>query len=380
MTAMKLHGIFAPLTTPFDAEGNLALGQVRNNVALYNKTKLAGYVPNGSTSESVLLLWEEVYKLWEAVRDATAPSKILIAGTGAESTSETIEHTNRAARIGYSVALVRTPSFYKPSINDHMLAEHYLRVADNARIPVMVYSVPVFTHVTVEASLIARVAKHPNIVGMKDSSGDMKGIAAIIAAAPREFQTLTGSAATLYEALELGAVGAILGLADVFPDLCAEIYESSESRAKIGAAGENVADGLRHRRAEIRTGSHGFLRRPAAPSPARRERAGQGGNRPDVGESYLPASASFIAVVCGRLGRAGRTSFTRFARMHAVQARWCGQIGASFRAVAAVRPRSALLAFLILRPPLIAASQGRVYHESLDGVSLSFLPRYSPDL
>jgi dihydrodipicolinate synthase/N-acetylneuraminate lyase len=229
MTSMKLHGIFAPLTTPFDSEGNVALGQVRNNVALYNKTKLAGYVPNGSTSESVLLLWEEVYKVWEAVRDAAAPSKILIAGTGAESTAETIEHTNRAARIGYSVALVRTPSFYKPSINDHMLAEHYLRVADNARIPVMVYSVPVFTHVTVEASLIARVANHPNIIGMKDSSGDMKGIAAIIAAAPKEFQTLTGSASTLYEALELGAVGAILGLADVFPDLCAEIYEAAEA-------------------------------------------------------------------------------------------------------------------------------------------------------
>jgi len=231
---MKLHGIFAPLTTPFDSEGNVALGQVRNNVALYNKTKLAGYVPNGSTSESVLLLWEEVYKVWEAVRDAAAPSKILIAGTGAESTAETIEHTNRAARIGYAVALVRTPSFYKPSINDHMLAEHYLRVADNARIPVMVYSVPVFTHVTVEASLIARVANHPNIIGMKDSSGDMKGIAAIIAAAPKEFQTLTGSASTLYEALELGAVGAILGLADVFPDLCAEIYEAASAgdRAK----------------------------------------------------------------------------------------------------------------------------------------------------
>jgi 4-hydroxy-2-oxoglutarate aldolase len=227
MTAMKLHGIFAPLTTPFEADGSVALGQVRNNVALYNKTKLAGYVPNGSTSESVLLLWEEVYKVWEAVRDAASPGKILIAGTGAESTSETIEHTNRAARIGYAVALVRTPSFYKPSINDHMLAEHYLRVADNARIPVMVYSVPVFTHVTVGASLIERVAKHPNIIGMKDSSGDMKGISAMIAAAPKEFQTLTGAASTLYEALELGAVGAILGLADAFPDLCAEIYEAA---------------------------------------------------------------------------------------------------------------------------------------------------------
>jgi 4-hydroxy-2-oxoglutarate aldolase len=224
---MKLHGIFAPLITPFDADGNVALGQVRDNVTLYNKTKLAGYVPNGSTSESVLLRWEEVYKVWEAVRDAAAHEKILIAGTGAESTAETIEHTNRAAKIGYAVALVRTPSFYKPSIDDHMLAEHYLRVADAVRIPVMVYSVPVFTHVAVGASLIARVGKHPNIVGMKDSSGDMQGIAAIIAAAPKEFQMLTGAASSLYEALQLGAVGAILGLADVFPDLCAEIYAAA---------------------------------------------------------------------------------------------------------------------------------------------------------
>jgi 4-hydroxy-2-oxoglutarate aldolase len=234
MTDMKLHGIFAPLITPFDADGNVALGQVRDNVALYNKTKLAGYVPNGSTSESVLLRWDEVYKVWEGVRDAAAPGKILIAGTGAESTVETIEHTNRAAKIGYAVALVRTPSFYKPSIDDHMLAEHYLRVADAARIPVMVYSVPVFTHVTVGASLIERVANHANIIGMKDSSGDMKGIAAIIAAAPKEFQTLTGAASSLYEALQLGAVGAILGLADVFPDLCAEIYAAARAgdRAK----------------------------------------------------------------------------------------------------------------------------------------------------
>jgi 4-hydroxy-2-oxoglutarate aldolase len=231
---MKLHGIFAPLITPFDADGNVALGEVRKNVTLYNKTKLAGYVPNGSTSESVLLRWEEVYKVWEAVRDAAAPEKLLIAGTGAESTAETVEHTNRAAKIGYAVALVRTPSFYKPSIDDHMLAEHYLRVADAALIPVMVYSVPVFTHVTVGASLIERVGKHPNIIGMKDSSGDMKGIAAIIAAAPKGFQTLTGAASSLYEALQLGAVGAILGLADVFPDLCAEIYEAAEAgdRAK----------------------------------------------------------------------------------------------------------------------------------------------------
>jgi 4-hydroxy-2-oxoglutarate aldolase len=231
---MNIHGIFAPLTTPFEANGSLALTRLRENLARYNQTGLAGYVSNGSTSESVLLKWEEVYRVWETVRDCAAPDKIVIAGTGAESTAETIEHTHRAAKIGYAAALVRTPSFYKPAVNEHMLAEHYLRVADAATIPVMVYSVPIFTHVTVEAPLIARVAHHPNIIGIKDSSGDVGGVAAIVAAAPKHFQTLVGSAATLYESLEVGAVGAILALADAFPELCSEIYERSRAgdRAK----------------------------------------------------------------------------------------------------------------------------------------------------
>ena len=232
---MNLQGIFAPLTTPFEANGSLALTRLRDNVALYNKTGLAGYVSNGSTSESVLLKWEEVYRVWETVKGSAAADKILIAGSGAESTAETIEHTHRAAKIGYAAALVRTPSFYKPAMNEHTLAEHYLRVADAATIPVMVYSVPIFTHVTVGAPLIARVVHHPNIIGIKDSSGNVEGVAGIIAAAPKHFQTLVGSAATLYESLEIGAVGAILALADAFPELCSEIYESSRAGGRAKA-------------------------------------------------------------------------------------------------------------------------------------------------
>jgi 4-hydroxy-2-oxoglutarate aldolase len=226
---VKLHGIFPPLTTPFAPDGAVALPKLRENIARYNKTGLAGYAINGSTSESVLLKWEEVYRIWETAREAATPEKILIAGTGAESTAETIEHTNRAASLGYALALVRTPSFYKPAMTESALAEHYLRVADAARIPILVYSVPVFTHVTVEAPLIARVSKHPNIIGMKDSSGSVPGIAEIIAAAPQEFQTLVGSASTLYESLEKGAVGAILAVACAFPELCVEIYEASRA-------------------------------------------------------------------------------------------------------------------------------------------------------
>lgn len=223
---MKLHGIFAPLTTPFAPDGGVAYTHLRENIARYNRTGLAGYVMNGSTSESVLLLWEEVYRVWETAKKAAGPEKILIAGTGAESTSETIEHTKRAAAIGFDAALVRTPSFYKPAINDELLAEHYVRVADASKIPVLIYSVPVFTHITVEASLIARVGTHPNIAGIKDSSGSVEGIAKIIAAAPKEFQALVGSAATLYDSLQRGAVGAVIAISDAFPEICVEIYEA----------------------------------------------------------------------------------------------------------------------------------------------------------
>jgi len=226
---VKLSGIFAPITTPFADDQSVAYGRLRENVARYNKTGLAGYVPNGSTSESVLLRWEEVYKVWETIKESASAEKILIAGTGAESTAETIEHTNRAASLGYAAALVRTPSFYKPAVNDDLLAAHYLRVADAARIPVLLYSVPIYTHITIEPSLVARVAHHPNIAGMKDSSGNVEAVRQIVAAAPKTFQMLVGWPTTLFESLELGAMGAILALADVFPDLCVEIFECSRS-------------------------------------------------------------------------------------------------------------------------------------------------------
>jgi 4-hydroxy-2-oxoglutarate aldolase len=239
---MNLHGIFPPLTTPFAPDGSIAPARLRENITRYNEIGLAGYVVNGSTGESVLLTWEEIYRLWEAARSAAAPEKTMIAGTGAESTAETIAHTNRAAEMGYNAALVRTPSFYKPAMNENTLAEHYLRVADAARIPILVYSVPIFTHIQAEAPLIARVAKHPNIIGMKDSSGDVPGVAKIIAAAPKNFRTLVGSAATLFESLEIGAIGAILALACAFPELCVEIYE--KSRAGDAAAARSLAQKL----------------------------------------------------------------------------------------------------------------------------------------
>jgi 4-hydroxy-2-oxoglutarate aldolase len=234
---MDLFGIFAPLTTPFGAEGEVALVRLRENITRYNQTPLAGYVINGSTSESVLLLWSEVYRVWETARACAATGKVLIAGTGAESTAETIEHTQRAAALGFDAALVRTPSFYKPAINDVLLAQHYLRVADTSRIPILIYSVPVFTHVTVEASLIERVGTHPNIAGIKDSSGSVEGVARIMAAAPKSFRTLVGSAATLYDSLERGASGAVIAIADAFPEMCVELWQAARAGNRERARG-----------------------------------------------------------------------------------------------------------------------------------------------
>jgi 4-hydroxy-2-oxoglutarate aldolase len=234
---MDLFGILAPLTTPFGAEGEVALVRLRENITRYNRTPLAGYVINGSTSESVLLLWSEVYRVWEKARACAATGKVLIAGTGAESTAETIEHTQRAAALGFDAALVRTPSFYKPAINDVLLAQHYLRVADTSRIPILIYSVPVFTHVTVEASLIERVGTHPNIAGIKDSSGSVEGVARIMAAAPKSFRTLVGSAATLYDSLERGASGAVIAIADAFPEMCVELWQAARAGNRERARG-----------------------------------------------------------------------------------------------------------------------------------------------
>src|ERR1700730_12356519 len=168
---MDLHGIFAAVTTPFAPDGAVSLERLRENITRYNQTRLSGYVLNGSTGESVLLRWEEIERIWETVREVAAPGKILIAGTAAESTAETIEHTNRAASIGCDVALVRTPHYFKPQMTPDALTEFYLRVADAAKVPVLGYSVPIYTQLTLGAEVVGRVATHSNIIGMKDSSG-----------------------------------------------------------------------------------------------------------------------------------------------------------------------------------------------------------------
>jgi 4-hydroxy-2-oxoglutarate aldolase len=222
---MNLHGVFPPLTTPFTAEGALALHRLRENIRRYNALELAGYVVTGSTGEAVLLSRDEVEQVWAAAAEAASPGKTLIAGTGVDSTSETIARTRRAAQLGYHAALVKTPYYYKPQMTPAAEQEHFLRVADASPIPLLIYSVPQFTGVAVEAPLVARLAEHPNILGIKESSGNVQRVGEIIHSAPAQFQTLVGSASTLFPSLALGAVGAILAIACPLPELCVELYK-----------------------------------------------------------------------------------------------------------------------------------------------------------
>ncbi len=222
---MDLGGVYPALTTPFAADGEVSLADVKYNIERYNSTGVAGFVVLGSTGESVLLSRTEMDNVLTTVRDAAGQGKRLIAGTGAESTQDTIERTKRAADLGYHFALVKTPHYYKPAYKPEVLIAHYRRVADASPIPVLLYSVPIFTGVTLEAPEVGALAEHPNIVGIKESSGHVMRVAEIVSACPPDFQILTGSAGTMLAGLTVGAKGAILALGSALPEMCVALYD-----------------------------------------------------------------------------------------------------------------------------------------------------------
>lgn len=222
---MDLAGIFPALTTPFAADGAVSLEDVQHNIRRYNGTELAGYVVLGSTGESVLLERNEIDAILAAVKETASAGKILIAGTGAESTAETVARTKRAASFGYAVALVKTPHYYKPAYKAEVLIAHYRRVADASPIPILLYSVPIFTGLALESPETIALAEHSNIIGIKESSGNLQRVSEMIADAPSRFQVLVGSAPTVYPALAVGARGAILALASALPERCSTLYQ-----------------------------------------------------------------------------------------------------------------------------------------------------------
>jgi len=222
---VDLSGIYPALTTPYDASGNFSAADFKHNLHRYNQTDLAGYVVLGSTGESVLLSSKETEAILATAKEAAAPGKRLLAGTGAESTAETIARTKHAADLGYHAALVKTPYYYKPVYKPEVYLTHYRAVADASPIPILLYSVPQFTGVSLETPEIVALSEHPNIIGMKDSSGVVQRTVEVVAGASGNFQMLTGSASVIVPCLSAGAAGAILALASAFPEKCVALYQ-----------------------------------------------------------------------------------------------------------------------------------------------------------
>lgn len=287
---MLLHGIFPPITTPFYPDGRVYFRKLEHNVEHYSRAPLAGIVVLGSTGEAVMLSDEERREVLRVARQAAAPEKVLIAGTGAESVRETLVLTEYAAALGYDAALVRTPHYYKPQMRPENILTFYQTVADSSPLPVILYSVPAFTGYDLPLELVTALAEHRNIIGIKESGGNVEKIKQMVAAtqqihrdvivtevfeavtgrmtmAPEKpsegmvsikslagsggraietavvakpksktrtknvgFQVMAGSAHVLLESLEAGAVGAVVAFACAVPTACFEIYSAWKDR------------------------------------------------------------------------------------------------------------------------------------------------------
>jgi 4-hydroxy-2-oxoglutarate aldolase len=228
---MKLHGIFPPITTPFNSDGEIYKVKLKSNVERWNRTGLAGYVVCGSTAESVFLTAEEKYEIWSIAAEAAGPDKLLIAGTGVESVRETIALTNKAAETGYKAAMVRTPHYYKNLLNRVDAQVLYYRcVADQSKIPLMIYNWPQATGLDIMPEAVAKLSEHPNIIAIKESSGNLEKVMQMMREVKPGFQVLVGSAPTLAPSLQVGAVGAVLAYANAAPYTCVTIWEAIRTR------------------------------------------------------------------------------------------------------------------------------------------------------
>ena len=220
---ITLKGVFPPIPTPFDRQDRVHLGALADNLQRWNQYDLAGYVVLGSNGEPVYVDEEEKLRVWQAARAAIPDYKLMIAGTGCESTGETIRLTRLAADAGADAALVVTPHYYSGQMTRESLLHHYRAVADSSPIPVLLYNVPKFTNVDLDAATVAEASSHPNLIGIKDSSGNVPKLGDFIRLVSLGFQVLVGTGSVFFAGLALGAVGGILALANVAPQECVEI-------------------------------------------------------------------------------------------------------------------------------------------------------------
>ena len=240
---LDLGGVTIPATTPFDpVTGEVDLEGLGRNIERWAPCGVRGFVICGSTGEAVLLDEDERERAWEVARAAAPPELLVVAGVGAESRRATLRMARAAAATGADAVLVQPPAYYRGAMTPATLAEHYLAVADGSLLPVVVYQVPTrLSTVELPAGLVGELSSHGNIVGVKESRGSLGAVADLEARVSRGFQLLVGSGAHLFASLEIGAVGGILGVANVAPRECVRLHAHYR-------AGEMEAAGALQRR------------------------------------------------------------------------------------------------------------------------------------
>jgi 4-hydroxy-2-oxoglutarate aldolase len=223
-----LQGVYPPVLTPFRG-GEVAHDRLATNLARLNAHSLSGYVVLGSTGEFPLLTDAEKEGVIATAREHTPGERRLVAGTGGESTDACIRMTRRAAQLGADAAIVITPSYYKKSLTSAVLIRHYRAVADASPVPILLYNYPANTGINLEPDTVAKLAEHPNILGIKDSSGNVPQVAEAIRMTPKTFHVFVGSPVAFVPAIVVGASGGILAVANIAPAECAEIWRLAQS-------------------------------------------------------------------------------------------------------------------------------------------------------
>ncbi|SRR5579871_477566 len=231
---MDLSGIFPPICTPFLADGEFSPHKLRANVEKWSATGIAGFCATGSTGEAKFLDHGEKLKLWKALREAT--DMPLIAGASAEAVRESITLVNEVAEIGYGAALVLTPHYYKGAMQRPDIQMNYFRtVADSAKIPVIIYNFPQNTGVDLAVETVVELAGHPNIIGIKESSGSVEKVGRMVTETPAGFQVMSGSVTTLYASFCAGIVGAILAFANPAARACVAVHDAYKKGDHLAA-------------------------------------------------------------------------------------------------------------------------------------------------
>jgi 4-hydroxy-2-oxoglutarate aldolase len=221
---MNLSGVFAPLPTPFDDQDRVDTARLSNAIARWVTTPLTGFVVLGSNGEAVLLDDFEADRVIVAAREAVPRGRTLIIGTGRESTQAAIKAAKRAAEHGADAVLVRTLGFFKNQMTTDAFVRHYTAVADASPVPVLLYNFTALTGVNLLPTAVSKLATHPNIVGMKESGGDVAVIADLVTGTPKGFNVLAGTTGTFYAALCVGATGGILVVPCVRHDACVRLF------------------------------------------------------------------------------------------------------------------------------------------------------------